>query len=96
MKKKGKCVGKEVGRFISCLLPVVSSIHPQDYRVNPGNVLLQDDRKHHEICTCQRIRGEIFKREDLQSVLAAEKNYSMDLRQESRFHGKMLMEFAWQ
>lgn len=44
-KKKEKCVGKEVGRFISCLLVVVSSIHPQDYRVNPGNVLLQDERK---------------------------------------------------
>lgn len=35
-----------MGRFIPCLLPVVSSIHPQDYRVNPGNVLLQDERKH--------------------------------------------------
>lgn len=72
-KKKEKCVGKEVGRFISCLLVVVSSIHPQDYRVNPGNVLLQDGRKDHEICTRQRIRGGIFKREDSQRVLAAER-----------------------
>lgn len=72
-KKKEKCAGKEVGRFISCLLVVVSPIHPPDYRVNPGNVLLQDERKDHEICTWQRIRGEIFKREDSQRVLAAEK-----------------------
>lgn len=72
-KEKGKCVGKEVGRFISCLLLLVSSIHPQDYRVNPSNVLLQDERKDHEICTWQRIRKEIFKREDSQRVLTVEK-----------------------
>lgn len=67
-KKKEKCVGKEVGRFISCLLVVLSSIHPPDYRVNPGNVLLQDERKDHEICTRQRIRGEIFSKGKILSV----------------------------